>query len=463
MFRQRAKRLHFVGIGGIGMSGIAEILLNLGHKVSGSDLKLTEVTDRLEKLGATIQEGHRREHVEDVDVVVISSAVREDNPEVLAARERKIPVIRRAEMLAELMRMKYGVAIAGTHGKTTTTSMVGQVLTRAGLDPTLIVGGQVKNLGTNAVWGQGEYLVVEADEFDRSFLKLSPTIAVVTTIESEHLDCYRDLAEIKSAFVEFVNKVPFYGAVILCLDERSIQSIIPRIERRCLTYGLSSQANIQARDLRFQTADTEFTALAMGRELGRVALHVPGLHNVKNSLAAVAVGLELGIPFATIQEALGNFSGVKRRFEIKGEVSGITVVDDYAHHPTEIEATLRGAKDGWDRRVIAIFQPHLYTRTRDFHREFGSSFYQADVLIVTDVYPAREDPIPGVTGELVAVAAREFGHQAVHYLPRKTEIPRYVRELARSGDMIITLGAGDVGRLADEILRELESTKESRT
>jgi UDP-N-acetylmuramate--alanine ligase len=458
MFRQRARRVHFVGIGGVGMSGIAEILLSLGHTISGSDLRLTEVTGRLERLGAKIREGHRREHLEDVDVVVISSAVHEDNPEVLAAREQKIPVIRRAEMLAELMRMKYGVAIAGTHGKTTTTSMVGQILIKAGLDPTLIVGGQVKNLGTNAVWGQGEYLVVEADEFDRSFLRLTPTVAVVTTIESEHLDCYRDLAEIKSAFVEFVNKVPFYGAVILCLDERSVQSIIPRVERRCLTYGLSSQATIQGRDVRFLGTQTDYTAWVSGAELGKVELHLPGLHNVKNSLAAIAVGLELDIPFPDMQEALREFGGVQRRFEIRGQVAGITVVDDYAHHPTEIEATLRAAKDGWDSRVIAVFQPHLYTRTRDFHREFGSSFYQADILIVTDVYPARENPIPGITGELVASAAREFGHQAVHYLPSKAEIPRYVQVLARPGDMIITLGAGDVGTLADDILRELEKS-----
>jgi len=452
MFK-KIKQIHFVGIGGVGMSGIAEILLNMGYKVSGSDLLLTEVTERLSRLGAKITEGHKRENVKDTDVVVISSAIRENNPEVLEAREKRIPLIRRAEMLAELMRMKYGVAVAGTHGKTTTTSMIGFILSKGGLDPTIIVGGRVKSLGSNVKLGNGEYLVAEADEFDRAFLKLTPTIAVVTTIESEHLDCYRDLEEIKTAFIEFANKVPFYGAIILCLDERSIQSIIPRIEKRCITYGLSSQADLQARDFFLSEINSEFTVFTRQREIGRIKLRIPGLHNIKNGLAAIGVGLELGIDFTTIQEALAEFSGVHRRFEIKGESRGIIIVDDYAHHPTEIEATLKAAKDGWNRRVIAIFQPHLYTRTRDFYREFGNSFYQADLLVVTDIYPAREDPIEGVTGELVANSAKEFGHRAVTYIPDKDEILKYLERVMRPKDIIITLGAGDIYKLGEELVK----------
>ncbi|MEW6685030.1 MAG: UDP-N-acetylmuramate--L-alanine ligase [Candidatus Edwardsbacteria bacterium] len=448
------KRIYFVGIGGIGMSGIAEILINLGYQVSGSDLKLTEITDRLQKLGAKIFEGHRKENLGNVDVVVISSAVKEDNPEVIAAKEQKIPIIRRAEMLAELMRMKYGVAVAGTHGKTTTTSMIGLVLTKGALEPTVIVGGVVRNFGSNAQIGTGEFLVTEADEFDRSFLKLTPTIAVVTTIEAEHLDCYRDFAEIKHTFVEFVNKVPFYGVTVLCLDEKGVQEIIPRIEKRYVTYGLSSQAELQARNIKFKGIETEYIAYNSRGELGKIELKVPGVHNVKNSLAALATGLELGIPLEKIKTALSEFSGVYRRFEIKGEIKGIKVIDDYAHHPTEIEATLKAAKDSFDCRVVAVFQPHLYSRTRDFFREFGSAFYQADILIIADVYPAREEPIPGVSGELIAQAAREFGHRDVTYLSEKDQIAPYLKNVAKKGDLVITLGAGDIWKVGEEFLRK---------
>ena len=451
MFK-KIHRIHFVGIGGIGMSGIAEVMLDMGYQVSGSDLRLSGVTQRLASLGAMVVEGHSKGNVGEVDVVVISSAVKEDNPEVLAARERKIPLIRRAEMLAELMRMKYGIAISGTHGKTTTTSMIGLVLSRAGFDPTIIVGGIVKSIGSNAQVGQGEYLVAEADEFDRSFLKLTPTIAVVTTIEAEHLDCYKDLEEIKKAFAEFANKVPFYGSVALCLDEKGVQAILPRIEKRYITYGLSSAADVQAREMAFKGLATEYEAYAKGERLGRVTLKVPGVHHVKNSLAAIVVGMELGVPFKDLAESLSGFSGVYRRFEIKGEKNGVTVVDDYGHHPTEIEATLRAAKEGFGRRVVAVFQPHLFSRTRDFHREFGSAFYQADVLVVTDVYPAREQPIPGVTGEMVAKAAKEFGHRDVHYLEDKNAVAEFLEGIVKSGDMLITLGAGDVYKIGEKFL-----------
>jgi len=449
----KINKIHFVGIGGIGMSGIAEVLLNLGYQVSGSDLKASEVTDHLKELGAKVVEGHRAENVGQVEVVVTSSAVHDDNPEVRAAKDRKIPVIRRAEMLAELMRMKYGIGVAGTHGKTTTTSLIGQVLTKGGFDPTLVIGGKVKTFGSNAKLGAGQYLVAEADEFDRSFLRLSPTIAVITTIEAEHLDCYKDLDEIKNAFVEFANKVPFYGAIVACLDEKGVQAILPRLEKRCITYGFSPQAELKARDVKFNGMETSFTVFNGRGVYGTIRLRIPGMHNVKNALAAVAVGLDLEIPFSQIAEALYEFNGVYRRFEIKGEKDGVLVIDDYGHHPTEIEATLKAAKDAFGRRVIAVFQPHLYSRTRDFYREFGSGFHQADVLVVTDVYPAREQPIEGVSGRLVAAAARELGHRQVHYIADKKKIAGELKEISKSGDIIITLGAGDIYKIGEEFLK----------
>ncbi len=455
----KVRKLHFVGIGGIGMSGIAEVLLNLNFQISGSDLQLSEVTEHLEKLGALISEGHRAAQVGDADVVVISSAVKSDNPEVMEARRRKIPVIRRAEMLGELMRMKYGIGIAGTHGKTTTTSMTGLVLDRGGLDPTVIVGGKVRSLRTSAKLGQGRYLVAEADEFDRSFLRLLPTIAVVTTLEAEHLDCYTNLDDIKGAFIEYVNKVPFFGAVIVCLDEDSLQSIIPHIEGRLITYGLSPQAQIRATDLEFQGLNSSYNVVVAGQAMGRVTMRVPGVHNVKNSMAALAVGLELGIDFSTIKDSLESFSGVYRRFEVKGEEAGVMVVDDYAHHPTEIQATLLAAKEGFGRRTIAVFQPHLYSRTRDFCDDFGKSFFHSDVLVVTDVYPAREQPIAGVSGELVARAAREHGHGKVIYIEDKSKVTTFLAAQVQPGDLVITLGAGDVYRIGEHLLTLLQKRK----
>ncbi len=447
----RTRHVHFVGIGGIGMSGIAEVLLNLGFSVSGSDHQPSPVTERLSSLGATVRDRHDGAWVKDADVVVVSSAVRPDNVEVVAALHHNIPVIRRAEMLGELMRMKQGVAVAGTHGKTTTTSFAGSVLQAGGLDPTLIVGGRLRSLKTNAKLGEGEFLVVEADEFDRSFLELTPILAVITNIESEHLDCYRDLDEIKHTFVAFANKVPFYGAVVLCLDETALQEIIPRLKRRIVTYGRNPQAEFRAVNPVFHSLRSEYTAVRRDRVLGRIRLQLPGMHNVKNSLAAVAVGFELDIPFTRIRRGLEEFSGVHRRFEVKADVAHVLIVDDYAHHPTEIEATLRAARTGFDRRVVAVFQPHLYSRTRDFHREFGRAFFDADVLVVTDIYPAREDPLPGVTGQLVADAARAVGHRQVVYLSDKNDVPDFLKRTVREGDMVITLGAGDIWMAGDQL------------
>jgi UDP-N-acetylmuramate--alanine ligase len=460
MFRS-VKKIHFIGIGGIGMSGIAEILLDQGFSVTGSDKQLSEITERLEKLGAKIYEGHSPEHIEpDVDVVVYSSAVKMDNPEVQEAIRRKIPLIRRAEMLAELMRLKYGIGIAGTHGKTTTTSMIGLILIEGGFDPTVIVGGVLRDLGgTNARLGHGNFIVVEADEFDRSFLQLTPTIAVITTLEPEHLDCYSSVEELKNAFIDFANKVPFYGFVVLCLDEPMIQDIMPKIKKKIVTYGLNAQADVQAIDPEFSGRKASYTLIYKGKDYGRINLQVPGIHNIKNSLAGIAVGMELGIEFEKIKKAVERFRGVYRRFEIRAEVNGIIVVDDYAHHPTEIRAVLQAAKDGWKRRVVAVFQPHLYSRTRDFYLDFGRSFFNADVCVLTDVYPAREEPIEGVSGKLIADAARDFGHKDVHYVPNKMELADYVLGLVKSGDMVIFMGAGDITKICGEFIKKLESLK----
>jgi UDP-N-acetylmuramate--alanine ligase len=456
------KKIHFVGIGGIGMSGIAEILLDQGFAVSGSDRSFSEVTERLQKLGATVYEGHKPDHVAaDVDTLVYSSAVVLDNPEVLEAQRRKIPIVRRAEMLAEIMRLKYGVGIAGTHGKTTTTSMISLILMEGGLDPTVIVGGKLSGLGgTNARLGKGDFIVVEADEFDRSFLSITPTIAVLTTLETDHLDCYRDLEDIKGAFIQFANKVPFYGFIVLCLDEPALQDIMPRMSRKkILSYGLNPQADIQAVDIHHKNNTSSFTVVKDNTDLGSVTLQVPGKHNVQNSLAAISVGLELGIPFDKIKSGIEKFTGVFRRWELKGDVDGISVYDDYAHHPTECKATLSGAKAGWRRRVVCIFQPHLYTRTRDFYEDFGKAFLLSDVLVVTDVYPAREEPIQGITGELIANAAKQFGHKDVHYVPDKKKVPDFLSTVVRKGDIVITMGAGDIWKYGEEYLNHLKTKK----
>lgn len=437
------------------MSGIAEVLLNLGFSVSGSDRQLSAITKHLEELGAMVFEGHSEGQISEADVVVISSAVGMDNVEVKAALELKIPVIRRAEMLGELMRMKQGVAVAGTHGKTTTTSMAGLILQEGGFDPTLIVGGKLRSLNSNARLGEGDYLVAEADEFDRSFLQLTPTLAIITNIETEHLDCYRDLNEIKETFVTFANKVVFYGAVILCLDELSLQEIMPRLHRRIITYGMTPQAEVRAMDPIYHESKTEFTAVWKDDTLGRITIQLPGEHNIKNALAALAVGLELEIPFERTKKALEEFSGVHRRFEVKADKKGVLIVDDYAHHPTEIKASLRAAQRGWDRRVIAVFQPHLFSRTKDFYHDFGQSFFDADILIVTDIYPAREEPIPGVTGELVANEARSLGHRHVVYIPDFKEVTDYLGRNIQDGDMVITLGAGDVWKIGESLIERL--------
>ncbi|HZY09782.1 MAG TPA: UDP-N-acetylmuramate--L-alanine ligase [Bacteroidota bacterium] len=453
------KKIHFVGIGGIGMSGIAEILLDQGFKVSGSDKSLSDVTERLEKLGAVIREGHSPENItNDVDALVYSSAVTSDNPEVLEAQKRKIPIIRRAEMLAEVMRLKYGIGIAGTHGKTTTTSMISLVLMEGGLDPTVIVGGKLSGLGgTNARLGHGEFIVVEADEFDRSFLSITPTIAVLTTLETDHLDCYRDLEDIKGAFIQFGAKVPFYGFIVLCLDEPALQDIMPQlIRKKIISYGMNPQADVQAVDIHFRENTSAFTALQNGRELGKVTIQVPGKHNIQNALAAITVGLELEVPFGKVKDGIEKFSGVYRRWEKKGEVNGITVYDDYAHHPTECKATLAGAKAGWRRRVICVFQPHLYSRTRDFYEEFGKAFLLADTLIITDVYPAREEAIQGVTGELIADAAKRYGHKDVHYIPDKKSVSQVLSKVAKKNDIVITMGAGDIWKYGEEFLKRLQ-------
>ncbi len=453
----RIKRIHFVGIGGIGMSGIAEVLINMGFRVTGSDLKASPITERLQNLGAEVHYGHRAEHVGGANVVVYSSAVRIDNIELQAARQVLIPVIPRAEMLAELMRMKFSIAVAGTHGKTTTTSMVAGILSAAGYDPTIVVGGRLRGLGTNARLGAGEYLVAEADESDRSFLKLLPTIAVVTSIEEEHLDNYTDLREIERAFIEFCNKVPFYGCAVVALDEKNVQAILPEVTRRTVTYGFVSQAQVRGSDVELNAFASRCMVRTNGSTLGRLEISIPGVHNVANALAALAVGLELGIDADIALESLRKFSGVHRRFEIKGEVGGVLVVDDYAHHPTEVEATLRTARQVGKQRVIAVFQPHLYSRTFRLQEGFGRSFNEATMLVVTDIYPAREDPIDGVTGELIADRAREFGHRHVAYIPNREEICEHLARIVRPGDLVITLGAGDIWRVAEDLINRLEA------
>jgi UDP-N-acetylmuramate--alanine ligase len=446
------KKVHFVGIGGIGMSGIAEVLLQQGFEITGSDKALSEVTKRLSSLGMKVYEGHSADNLKDADVLVYSSAVSVENPEVAAAMERKIPVIKRSEMLAEVMRMKYGIGIAGTHGKTTTTSMVGLTLTAGGIDPTIIVGGKLSGLGgTNARLGNGEFIVVEADEFDRTFLKLTPTIAAITTLESEHLDTYKDLDDIKSAFIEFANKVPFYGFVVLCLDEEGLQDVIPQINKKVFTYGLTTQADIRAENISYNEFTSAYTVRYKGEELGRINLKIPGIHNIKNSLVAVCIANELGLEFSTIKNALESFTGVYRRFETKYNEK-ILVVDDYAHHPTETSATLAAARSGWNRRLVAVFQPHLYTRTETFFQEFGRSFLNSDVFICTDVYPAREEPIPGVTGELIADAAKKFGHKNVIYIKNKENIPSGLMKIIKDEDIIITMGAGDIWKYGEKFI-----------
>ena len=447
------QRIHLVGIGGIGMSGIAEVLLTLGYSVSGSDTKPSNITERLQNLGATIHESHKAANVEGAHVVVTSSAIKGDNPEVVEAHKRKIPVIPRAEMLAELMRLKHGIAVAGAHGKTTTTSMVASVLAAAHLDPTFVIGGRVNQAGTTAKLGKGEYFVVEADESDRSFLLLAPEVAVVTTIDREHLDQYSSLTDIQDAFVQFVNRVPFYGAAILCLDEPNVQAIIPNVKRPIITYGTSSQADLVISDVKLDGLGSEFRLTYKGEDLGSFQLfHPPGIHNVRNAAAAAAVALYLDIPAELIREGLAKFAGVGRRFDIKGVVNEITVIDDYGHHPAEIRATLEAARLGKFSRLLVLFQPHRYTRTQHLWDDFRGAFNQADVLVLIDIYSASEAAILGITSEALANAILEAGHKNVFYFRSMQEAIEYLLREARPGDAILTIGAGNVSRASSELM-----------
>ncbi len=458
MFR-RIQHVHFVGIGGIGMSGIAEVLINLGFRVSGSDQKASSVTDRLNQMGVEIFEGHAAENVGQPHVVVRSTAVRDDNPEVQEANRRSIPVIPRAEMLAELMRLKpHTVAVAGSHGKTTTTSMVATVLGHAGLDPTMVVGGVVGAFGSNAHLGTSDLMVVEADESDRSFLMLTPTIAVVTNIDREHMDYYHDMDDVRSCFANFVNKVPFYGSSVLCLDDPNVQAIIPLLERRRMTYGLSAQADVSAHGIRYDNNfGSTFTVWRGSDVVGDLTLRVPGMHNVYNSLAAITVGFELEVSFEKIAEGLNSFTGAGRRFQTKGEVDGVLVVDDYGHHPTEIRATLAAAKLGsGGRRIVVLFQPHRYSRTNDLMQEFARSFNNADVLFISDIYAASEDPIEGVTSEALTNAIKSFGHKEVSYIGGLDGAAEMLSNYVQPGDLVLTLGAGTVNRISDQLVQLLK-------
>jgi len=453
----RTHRIHFIGVGGSGMSGLAEVLLNMGYEVSGSDLKGTDVTDRLVSLGGRVFLGHAASNAEMAQVVVYSSAVRPDNPELVAAREAGVPVIARADMLAELMRMKYGVAVGGSHGKTTTTSMVAAVLQRGGLDPTIVVGGRLRTIGTNAKLGHGRFLVAEADESDGSFLRLAPAVTVITNIDREHLDHYKDLDDIRQAFVYFANRVPFYGVTVLCADDENVREILPKVTKRYVLYGTRPEAEIRGTALELRAQGSTFQVEAAGRLLGRVELSVPGRHNALNAMAAVAVGLELEIAFSHIAESLAAFHGVGRRFELRGEVGGVRVFDDYGHHPTEIAATLAAAR-GLGGRVLVVFQPHRYSRTDALRAEFGRCFGDADVAWVMDVYAAGETPIPGVSGETIVRSAHDQGATHVRYAPTAAlALEAAVRE-ARAGDVLLTLGAGDVSKLGDQLLKALGRT-----
>ena len=445
--------IHFVGIGGIGMSGIAELLLNLRYKVSGSDLKASDITENLKTLGGIIFVGHHADHISDADVVVTSSAVGHDNSEVLAAKQASIPVIPRAEMLAELMRLKFSIAVAGAHGKTTTTSIVASVLAQGGLDPTVVIGGKLKSVGTNAVLGQGDFIVAEADESDGSFLKYSPTIAVVTNIDREHLDFYQDLDAIKSVFLDFIDRIPFYGLAVLCLDNESIQDLIPEIKKRYTTYGMSAQADFQIKDVKFEKRRSRFSIHKEGQKLGNITLNLPGIHNVYNATASIAVGIELDVPFAAIQTALETLEGVQRRLEIKGEVNGITVVDDYGHHPTEIKITLEAVEKCWpDSRKVVVFQPHRYSRTQALFDDFTRSFYQSDVLLVLPIYAAGEKRIEGLSGQDLCEGIKAHGHKEVFCATDMKKALAYLKKNLKPGDMLLTLGAGDVWKVGEQFI-----------
>ena len=452
MFLGKTQRIHFIGIGGSGMSGIAEVLINQDYEVSGSDPSSNRVTDHLKALGADIRHNHSAENVSGKHVVVVSSAISDDNVEVQAAREQSIPVIPRAEMLAELMRMKYGIAIAGTHGKTTTTSLVATVLAAGNLDPTVVIGGRIKNMGGHAKLGESQYLIAEADESDGSFLKLSPTLAVVTTLDEEHMDFYRTMQNMKSTFLQFLNKIPFYGAAILCLDDANLQSLLPRIEKRTITYGLKSQANYTARNISVEGLKTYFTVYHQGKKLGKILSGALGRHNVCNTLAAVAVGMELSMDFPTIAESLKTFTGVQRRFEILKQSESLIIVDDYGHHPAEIQATLSTAKEVWpDRRLVIVFQPHRYSRTKYLMESFFSSFNDADQLLLLDIYSAGEEAEEGIHSQRIAEGVKEFGHKNVEYIGSTESVIPHLQKILKPGDIVMTLGAGNIGELSHKL------------
>ena len=465
MFRNQDTKIHFVGIGGMGMCGIAEVLANMGYRVSGSDMNDTEITRHLASIGCTVKQGHRSDNVGAADVVVVSSAIKGYNPEVEAARARSIPVIPRAEMLGELMRMKYGIAVAGAHGKTTSTTMMHTVLMAAGLDPTAVIGGRVNSLGlANARWGKSDYLVAEADESDGSFLTLSPTLAIVTNIDAEHLDHYSTYDNVKRAFTDFCNRVPFFGMSALCLDNPGVQAILPNLTKRFVTFGIASQATYRARNVRHDGMTTRFVAWRRADELGEVVLPMPGAHNVQNALAVLAIADFLALPFDTYVKALAQFEGVARRFTVRGEVSGVTIVDDFGHHPAEVKATLSGAKAAFaGRRIVAAFQPHRFTRTRDQLAEFSRAFHDADKVVICDIFAAGEKPIEGVTSEALVRLAREAGHRDITYVARRDDLAGWLDAHAQPGDLVITLGAGNIQLVCNEVIELLEKRLGSAT
>lgn len=453
----KKKKIHFIGIGGIGMSGIAEILINKGYAISGSDINPSENTEHLKKIGASIYIGHREENVGDADVVVYTSAVNlQTNPEIIAANKQKIPTIRRAEMLAEISRLNYCIAVAGTHGKTTATSLIALVLIKAGIDPTVVVGGRLKDLGgTNARLGYGEWSVVEADEFDRSFLQLTPTIAVINNIEKEHLDIYADFADLATTFSKFANMTPFYGFIAAGIDCDGIRSILPNLNRQVITFGLADDADYRATNIKYNGFSSTCDVYEFGTLLGKMTLKIPGEFNIKNALTAVLIARQFEIPFETIISAISEFYGAFRRFEIKGEKHGVTIIDDYAHHPSEIKATLKGARNHLEKRIIAIFEPHTFTRTRDFYKDFALSFGDADIVYITDIYPAREEPIPGITSKTIVDAANQAGISHIHYADNKDKLLKELKELAQPNDTFITIGAGPIYQFGERLLAEL--------
>ncbi len=450
MFK-KVKSIHFVGIGGIGMSGIAELLNNLGFKITGSDIKASDNVKRLKLLGIEIAIGHSPDNLKSADVVVYSSAVPLDNPEILKAINRSLPVIRRAEMLGELINLKRtSIAVGGTHGKTTTSSMIGMILEKSGYDPTLVVGGLVSNLNTNVKLGSGELIVVEADEFDRSFLALNPTIAIVTNLEMEHTDCYKDLNDIEEAFLQFCKSVPFYGTVILCADSDSLMRIMPKIKKPITTYGISDKSDYRAKNIEFSENKSKYNLFHKNINLGEININVPGKHNVLNSLASIALGMELDVPIDQLKKGINSYAGVRRRFEIKMNKTDILVVDDYAHHPTEVKATINAAKNGWNRRIICVFQPHLFSRTRDFFKEFAKSLFESDIIIISEIYPAREKPINGISSRLILDELDHLGHNNTHLLESFNDLNNILEEIVQPRDIVITMGAGDIWRYSDK-------------